>query len=127
MRTDRDVPILEYLRTPTLLADPRNHTAPILETIPVPDREDVVWIVIPLLLVFHTDNHPFQYVSEILEPIKQFLEVSWHQVSHNVLSIYRDTAWNSRTNTELHIGLPKQYLRCGSNTNEFFLQRCMYF
>jgi hypothetical protein len=76
VRTDRDVPILEYLNSPDLLADPRNHTVPLLEKIVVPDREDVVWIVMPLLLLAQDIDHPFRYVSEVVEYTKQFLEVS---------------------------------------------------
>lgn len=76
VRTDRDVPILEYLNSPDLLADPRNHTVPLLEKILVPDQEDIVWIVMPLLLLAQDLNHPFHYVTEVVEYTKQFLEVS---------------------------------------------------
>ncbi|KAF8178244.1 hypothetical protein BJ912DRAFT_984317 [Pholiota molesta] len=74
VRTDRDVPILEDLNSPKLLADPRNHTVPLLATILVPDREDVMWIVMPLLLLAQDYKHPFRYVSEVVEYTKQFLE-----------------------------------------------------
>jgi hypothetical protein len=76
VRTDRDVPILEDLNSPKLLADPRNHTVPLLAKILVPDREDVMWIVMPLLLLAQDYKHPFRYVSEVVEYTKQFLEVS---------------------------------------------------
>lgn len=73
----KDVPIMEYLNSPDLLADPRNHTVPLLDKLSVPDREDVVWIVIPLLIFFQSPSHPFQYVSEVVDLAKQFLEVSF--------------------------------------------------
>lgn len=67
---------MEYLNSPDLAADPRNHTVPLLDKILVPNREDVVWIVIPLLLHSQTPSHPFRYVSEVVELTDQFLEVS---------------------------------------------------
>jgi hypothetical protein len=86
-RTDRDIPTLEYLNSPVLLADPRNHTFPLLEKISVPDREDVVWIVMPLLLLAQDSCHPFRYISEVVEYTKQFLEVSnlrFNKIKRNV-------------------------------------------
>ena len=73
---ERDIPILEYLNSPALLADERNHTVPILDKFPVPNEEYLTWIVMPFLLWFQAFTHPFQYVSEIIEPVSQFLEVS---------------------------------------------------
>ncbi|KJA25639.1 hypothetical protein HYPSUDRAFT_37677 [Hypholoma sublateritium FD-334 SS-4] len=71
---DRDIPILQYLNSPSLLADERNHTVPILDKFPVPHEEHLTWIVMPFLLMFQAPIHPFRYVSEIIEPVTQFLE-----------------------------------------------------
>lgn len=54
--------------------DPRNHTVPILDKILIPGEDGLVWIVMPLLLLFGTYAHPFRHVSEIVEAISQFLE-----------------------------------------------------
>ncbi len=72
---NQDIPILEYLGSPALRADKRNHTVPILDKVLVPGEENRVWIVMPYLLRFHAFVHPFHYVSEIVECIGQFLEV----------------------------------------------------
>ena len=72
---DEDIPILDYLCSPALRADKRNHTVPILDKIPVPDEVNRVWIVMPYLLRFQAFVHPFNFVSEIVECIEQFLEV----------------------------------------------------
>lgn len=70
-----DVPILEYLNSPQLLSDKRNHTVPIYDKIPVPDDEERVWIVMPFLLDLDTFAFPFCFVSEVVECVSQFLEV----------------------------------------------------
>ncbi|KJA25556.1 hypothetical protein HYPSUDRAFT_37553 [Hypholoma sublateritium FD-334 SS-4] len=81
-----DIPILEYLGSPALRADKRNHTVPILDKVPVPGEDGRVWIVMPYLLRFQAFVHPFQYVSEIVECIGQFLEglefMHEHGVAH---------------------------------------------
>jgi hypothetical protein len=80
VKTNKDIPVLEYLNSPDILADSRNHTFPLLEKILVPDREDVVFIVMPLLLLAQGNQHPFNYVSEVLDFVQQFLEVSTLQL-----------------------------------------------
>lgn len=104
---NKDIPILDYLNSPALLADERNHTVPILDKFPVPHEENLTWIVMPFLLMFHAFIHPFRYVSEIIEPVTQFLEVSimWKGISFPAVDISSCTrALSSCTNTELRIG-----------------------
>ena len=72
---NEDIPILDYLHSPSLRVDQRNHTVPILDKILVPGEENRVWIVMPYLLMFQAFVHPFKFVSEIVECIGQFLEV----------------------------------------------------
>ena len=72
---DEDIPILEYLNSPQLLND-RNHTVPLLDTIPVPNDDKHVWIVMPYLLHFNCQVFPFCFVSEVVECVSQLLEVS---------------------------------------------------
>ncbi|KAF8178269.1 kinase-like domain-containing protein, partial [Pholiota molesta] len=92
VKTDRDIPVLEYLNSPDLLADPRNHTFPLLEKILVPDREDVVFIVMPLLLLAQGNQHPFNYVSEVVDLVQQFLEglefMHEHRIAHRDACTY---------------------------------------
>ena len=75
VKANKDIPILEYLNSPELLADHRNHTVPILDKIPVPGSNDMTWIVMPLLLQFNDSWYPYQYVSEVVETVMQLLEV----------------------------------------------------
>lgn len=75
MDVNEDIPILDYLASPALLADERNHTVPILDKFPVPGYEGLVFIVMPYLLMFQAFTHPFRYVSEIVECVGQLLDV----------------------------------------------------
>ncbi|KDR79996.1 hypothetical protein GALMADRAFT_1173938 [Galerina marginata CBS 339.88] len=81
-----DIPVLEYLNSPELLADPRNNTVRVLDVIPLPYDRDFALIVMPML--YHFDSHltPFRHVSEVLEALEQFIYglafLHEHQIAH---------------------------------------------
>lgn len=60
-----------YLSNPSLRADPSNHAVPLLDII-VGDR-NYDFIVMPVLRFFY--DPPFLFVDEVLDFIKQTLEV----------------------------------------------------
>ncbi|KAH9478481.1 hypothetical protein JR316_0008936 [Psilocybe cubensis] len=77
-----NVPLLEYLNSPEMRADPRNNTVPLLEVIPLPSqyemaksRESAVLLVMPLLFPLMSWSFPFQHVREIVEAIDQLIKV----------------------------------------------------
>ncbi|PBK58777.1 hypothetical protein ARMSODRAFT_1091088 [Armillaria solidipes] len=56
-----------------LLQDPRNHTVPILDIIPIPDDEEKrVFMVMPMLKDFYAP--PFHCRSEFVDALRQLLE-----------------------------------------------------
>lgn len=61
------------LNTKEVLADPRNHCAPVIEVIEDPNNDSVSYMVMPLLRL--ADDPPFQYVKEIIDFVGQILEV----------------------------------------------------
>ncbi|KAF4618470.1 hypothetical protein D9613_009889 [Agrocybe pediades] len=69
-----EVAALEYLHSPELEKDPRNNTVPLLDVIRHPERDDIVIIVMPMLYLFESPSVPFEFVSEILEALDQFLK-----------------------------------------------------
>ncbi|KDR80044.1 hypothetical protein GALMADRAFT_1176511 [Galerina marginata CBS 339.88] len=72
--THEDIPVLEFLTSPKLLADPRNNTVPILDVIPLPNDDVFTLIVMPFLYNFESDLTPFRHVSEVLDALKQFIQ-----------------------------------------------------
>ena len=56
-----------------LASDPRNHCVPFLEVIPCPDDDDLTIVVMPFLREF--DSPDFDTMGEVLEFIRQMLEV----------------------------------------------------
>ncbi|KAK0191978.1 kinase-like domain-containing protein [Armillaria mellea] len=73
-RTDtNELSLAKRLCDPALLQNPRNHTVPILDIIPIPnDEEKRVFMVMPMLKNF---NHPpFHCRSEFLDAFHQLLE-----------------------------------------------------
>ena len=61
------------LSTKELLADPRNHCAPVIEVIDDPNNDSISYMVMPMLRL--ANNPPFQYVKEIIDFVDQILEV----------------------------------------------------
>lgn len=73
-RSDTDeLSLAKRLCDPTLLQNPRNHTVPILDIIPIPDDDEKrVFIVMPMLRNFY--SLPFHCRSEFVEALRQLLE-----------------------------------------------------
>jgi hypothetical protein len=57
-----------------LASNPKNHCAPFYDVLQVPDNEDRVIIVMPLL--YPTEDPPFQTVGEVVEFFRQIFEVA---------------------------------------------------
>nr|GAT48594.1 predicted protein [Mycena chlorophos] len=64
--------IHRYLNPPSLQAHPHNRTVPLLDIIPIPDDDDVVILVVPLLRIF--DSPIFRHFREVVECLRQFLQ-----------------------------------------------------
>lgn len=62
-----------HFSTEPLASHPKNHCIPIYEILHVPDREDEIIIVMPLLRVF--DNPRMKSVGEAMEFFRQVFEV----------------------------------------------------
>ncbi|KAF7323799.1 Protein kinase domain-containing protein [Mycena kentingensis (nom. inval.)] len=71
---DAELEILELLNSTSRRADPRNHTLPVLDKIPLPDdsRTDGVLFVFPFGREF--DSPPFHCRWEFVEAFSQYLE-----------------------------------------------------
>ncbi|KAG6848295.1 hypothetical protein H0H93_001468, partial [Arthromyces matolae] len=64
MASSQEVQIAQFLSSPALASDPRNHTVPLLATIYHPE-EDVVFLVMPVLL--DMNFLPFRRLGEFAE------------------------------------------------------------
>ncbi|KAF8955331.1 hypothetical protein BDZ97DRAFT_1858275 [Flammula alnicola] len=67
----KEIPILQYLNSEAVRADPRNKTVPLLDVIMIPQTDATALIVMPILLGF--SELPFRYVGEFCEAYHQFL------------------------------------------------------
>ncbi|KAJ7130730.1 kinase-like domain-containing protein [Mycena crocata] len=67
-----EVDIAQFLTTGPRATDPRNHCVPIYETFPVPDLNDAVIIVMPLL--YDLESPRFDTVGEAIECFRQIFE-----------------------------------------------------
>jgi hypothetical protein len=68
-----EIPIAQLLSSPALRNDPRNHTVPVLDVIPLPADDDWALLVMPALLEFQ--KLPFRRVGEFCEAALQYLQV----------------------------------------------------
>jgi len=68
-----EVEIGRYFMAERLAFDPRNHCVPFLEVLSIPNEDDKQIIVMPLLLDF--TKLPFDTVGEVVECVRQLLEV----------------------------------------------------
>lgn len=68
-----EVEISEFFSTEPLASHPRNHCAPLYEVLDVPDEEDTVLLVLPLLRPY--DNPSFETVGEAIDFFAQVFEV----------------------------------------------------
>ncbi|KAK0229439.1 hypothetical protein EDD85DRAFT_957188 [Armillaria nabsnona] len=70
-----DLSMSQYLASSDLLRNPRNHSIPILDIIPIPDDEDErVFMVMPRLIAFYEPE--FHCRREFVEALRQLLEAS---------------------------------------------------
>ena len=70
-----EVQIGRFFHSPELRSNPENHCVPILDTFPHPHRDDVVFVVMPLLRRW--DDPLLQTVGEMMDTMLQLLEVSF--------------------------------------------------
>ncbi|GJJ14673.1 hypothetical protein Clacol_008939 [Clathrus columnatus] len=63
-----------YFSSPALKDDPHNHCIPILDILEVPDVDDLVLLVMPLLRPYN--NPSFVTIGETVDFLKQILQVS---------------------------------------------------
>lgn len=68
-----EIDIQRYLSSPPLSLDPRNHCAPLLDTLDVPDDNDIVLAVMPLYRYFNSP--PFLTIGEAVDFFNQIFEV----------------------------------------------------
>ncbi|KZS89789.1 hypothetical protein SISNIDRAFT_416561, partial [Sistotremastrum niveocremeum HHB9708] len=78
----KELPILTYLSSAPQSADPRNHAVPLLDVHPLPDTDEEVLVVMPLLVYF--DRPPFETIGEILLCIYTYLEGLVFLHEHNI-------------------------------------------
>jgi hypothetical protein len=69
-----EVEIGQLFSSESLVSNPKNHCAPFYEVLQVPDNEDRVITVMPLL--YPTGDPPFQTVGEVVEFFRQIFEVA---------------------------------------------------
>ncbi|KZT41080.1 hypothetical protein SISSUDRAFT_1018146 [Sistotremastrum suecicum HHB10207 ss-3] len=60
----KEIPIWQYLSSPELRSDPRNHTVPLLAVHPLPDTDTEALAVMPLLVYF--DRLSFETPGEVM-------------------------------------------------------------
>ncbi|KII92697.1 hypothetical protein PLICRDRAFT_103575 [Plicaturopsis crispa FD-325 SS-3] len=79
-----EVEIGQFLSSAPLVSDPTNHCVPLIDVLEVPDDEDVVILVMPLLRYY--DNPRFDTFGETIEFLRQILEglhfMHKHRVAH---------------------------------------------
>lgn len=72
----KELPIWQYLTSPAMLADKRNHCIPLLDIHPIPGDDEEAIAVMPLLTRFNLV--PFYTVGEVLACLYHLLEVRRH-------------------------------------------------
>jgi hypothetical protein len=72
-----EIEMLSYLSSEELRSDNRNHSVPVIDLIPIPDRPDEIFVVMPLLMPLHPTqrNPPFETVKNFVDFVRQILEV----------------------------------------------------
>ncbi|KAF8173078.1 kinase-like domain-containing protein [Pholiota molesta] len=81
-----EIPVAQLLSSPALRNDPRNHTIPLLDVIPIPADDDWALLVMPALLEFQ--KLPFRRVGEFCEAALQYIQALEFMHEHNV--VHRD-------------------------------------
>ncbi|KZT41053.1 hypothetical protein SISSUDRAFT_982509 [Sistotremastrum suecicum HHB10207 ss-3] len=80
--TTQELPIWRYLSSPERLVDSRNHCVPLLTIHPLPDTDDLVLSVMPLLLSYRIPT--FDTVGEVLSCVHHLLQGLTFLHEHNV-------------------------------------------
>jgi hypothetical protein len=88
--------ISAFVSSKDLASDPRNHCVPLYEVLTVPDEEDKILLVFPLLRDW--DKPKFETVGEGVEFFRQIFEVRANKLDSNILLITR-RGFNSCTST----------------------------
>ncbi|KII90244.1 hypothetical protein PLICRDRAFT_138811 [Plicaturopsis crispa FD-325 SS-3] len=82
--TEYEVDVGRYLSSEPLASDPRNHSVPFWDVIDVPDDDDIMIIVMPLLKDF--DDPMFDTFGEAVECFRQLIEglqfLHEHHIAH---------------------------------------------
>ncbi|KAI0363015.1 hypothetical protein BV20DRAFT_1070510 [Pilatotrama ljubarskyi] len=81
-----EVETLQYLLSDALRSDGRNHTAPLLDVLDVPDDSDIAVLVMPLLRP--CDDPPWETVGEVISFLLQVFEGL--QFMHELHIAHRD-------------------------------------
>lgn len=68
-----ELPVALYLSSDVMRSDPRNRAMPLVDVILLPDDDESALIVMPLLREF--DTPPFARRMEVIEALRQFLQV----------------------------------------------------
>jgi len=92
-----------FFSSETLASKPRNHCVPIYEVLQLPDDDDKIILVMPLLREYY--NPQFETVGEVVEFFHQVFEVREDLMPLPSLSDIAHRACNSFTRTMLHIGM----------------------
>ena len=74
----QEIEITTSLSSLPLVKDPRNHCVPVYDVLKVPDDDDLQVLVLPLLRKY--DDPPFDTVGEVVDCLRQVLEVSHGQI-----------------------------------------------
>ncbi|KZT41050.1 hypothetical protein SISSUDRAFT_1059791 [Sistotremastrum suecicum HHB10207 ss-3] len=78
----KELPIWKYLTSPERLSDPRNHSVPLLATHPLPDTDDKVLAVMPLLLAYRVLR--FETLGELLSCLYHLVQGLAFMHEHNI-------------------------------------------
>ncbi|KAF8193343.1 kinase-like domain-containing protein [Pholiota molesta] len=81
-----EIPVAQFLSSPALRDDPRNHTVPLLDVIPFPADDDWALLVMPVLLEFQ--KLPFRRLGEFCEAAFQYIQALEFSHEHNI--VHRD-------------------------------------
>jgi len=104
-RGSEEAQIAQMLSAKELMADPRNHSVPIIEVIDDPEDDTKSYMVMPFLRA--ADSPPFQFVKEIIDFVDQILEVVVHM--YDWIDIFTSRvayrAWCSCTREESPTGM----------------------
>ncbi|KAF5378260.1 hypothetical protein D9615_008795 [Tricholomella constricta] len=83
-----ELPIAQYLSSPEIQCDPRNHTVPILDILLLPDDDEHALLVMPQLLLF--DQLPFRRLGEFVDALRQYFEVRGLHVRSDLGPVAKD-------------------------------------